>query len=403
MNKKIYILNCEKNIKIDKINSSKTRWGTIVGSVSNIKEFSVYRQTEENCICVIPNNKKIVQQFKKNGYSEFSDYIIADYLDKRIVILYGNCHTSVVAEVLGKYKQFTDEFVIYPIKPIYMVKDPMYFNQPIFSICDVFINQPIQINNRYGKDFASEEIIKKLKKDCVIISIPNVYRFPVCFFPQHSETLELKKHFGKKTVFFRDKIIDENYISGQSISNIIKKYHDVDYVHKDLQLNELDKLIEKIRKREEEWDVKAADFILKNYKEHQLFNDPNHPTDYFLKYIAKEVIRILIGNVNEQDIDNMRVSKLDPYEMPLCSATVNNYGLQYKKKYIRETGQKVRNRPMDLEEYVLQYLSMEWSNPDVPLYYRIKSRIIWIFLKVTDMPYLIQRIYRFIRRKFSYK
>ena len=141
-----------------------------------------------------------------------------------------------------------------------------------------------------------------------------------------------------------------------------------------------------------------SDFIISNYRKHKLFNDPNHPTIFFLKYIAKELIKILIGNVNESEVDNYEISKLDPYEMPMCASVMNNYELHYSETTIRETGQKVRMKSMDLEEYVLQYLSMEWSNPDIKLFFKCKSSVLWIGLKLTDIPYQIKSICKRIHK-----
>lgn len=125
---------------------------------------------------------------------------------KKTVVVYGNCHTSVIIEILNQCRLFNENFEICPIKPVHMIKDPTYFKMKIFSECDIFIHQAIRKNNRYGKEFASEEIIKNLKTGCKVISIPNVYHLPTCFFPQYYEGIELRVNHGKVTVFFRDLI-----------------------------------------------------------------------------------------------------------------------------------------------------------------------------------------------------
>lgn len=316
---------------------------------------------------------------------------------KKNVIFYGNCHMEVVQEILSKYTPFTERFEICPIKPIYQVKDASYFESPVFKACDVFIHQDIQEKNRYGPEFASENIIKKLKPGCSVLAVPNVYHLPKCFFPQYSEKNELRTRRGN-TVFFRDSVIDECFLKHMSVQEIEREYRTVSLIDEEEQSDQFCTFIEKVRNREKTWDIPVSDFILNNYKTYRLFNDPNHPTVYFLKYIAAEIANKLLKDVDKEAIEKIHCSLLDPYEMPIMACTKNNMFLVFQQDTVRRTGQKIRHRDMDLKEYILQYLSMEWSNPDMDKGSRIRSRFIWVRLKITDFPYVCKKISGKIRK-----
>jgi hypothetical protein len=48
-----------------------------------------------------------------------------------------------------------------------------------------------------------------------------------------------------------------------------------------------------LREKEKECDVKVADFVEANYRDHLLFYTQNHPSMFFLRYVAEEIIKTL--------------------------------------------------------------------------------------------------------------
>ncbi len=293
----------------------------------------------------------------ENDYLEFRN----KNSKKKIAIIYGNCHTTAMRQLLCSNDEFNSIYAMYPIKAIQEVKDPEYFKGEVFSDCDLFIHQSIQKNNRYGEEFSSQSIIKRIKKSANIIAVPNVYHLPMCYFPQYEEKAELKNAHGG-TVFFRDSFIDNGLESGKSIKEIVNDYKTSGCYSQDHISWLFDKFIEKVRVREEEWDIKISDFLIEN-KNKDLFYDPNHPTPIIIEYICKGILSRLGIECSTLDISKMKL--LDDYQMPLCKDVIEFFGIKYNQDgIIRLEGKKVVRGKMRIEDYVKQYLAMLWNNTD---------------------------------------
>lgn len=317
-------------------------------------------------------------------------------MDKRKkVIVYGNCHAAIIAGVLKKNEYFNKYYYIYEIPQIQAIKDLSFFETEKFYDCDIFIHQSIQLGNRYGEAFASENVIKLLPKSCEIIAIPNVYHLAKCFFPQYSEAKELRTKIKDKTCFFRDSIIDEAYVKNAKVDEIVEKYNSLCLYDENVLKNAYTEFIEKVKKRENDWDIKVSAFIEENYKDIQLFYDPNHPTNYFLEYVAYKVLCILLPRMNIQFEDVLGTSsrRLDSYEMPVCANAKSALGLNWKEKELRITGIKEKNERMYLREYISQYILREWRNEDIGIFWRIKSFLKWC-------PVYMKRKIRYIKKKY---
>lgn len=301
--------------------------------------------------------------------------------DKKKVVVYGNCHTTVFSKYLQNCKEFNDEYIIFPMKAIQEVKDCTYFDMPIFKTCDVFIHQSIRDNNRYGKEYASSTLIAKLKPDCKVISIPNVYHLPTCLFPQYTEDTELCYKGG--TFFFRDRVIDEQIKEGRSLQYIINGYHNYTFEKNQIK-KQFQKFIENVKYREEEWDIKISDYIQNYYRTHNLFYDPNHPRNFLLRYYAKKTLEILLDR--KFTIDELEDFTLDSYEMPLHASVAVALELKYFtiQQEIRKTGAKVVIGPMYLEQYIKQYFSMLWLCNDFSVLINMKSRCLFRYYKVVN-------------------
>lgn len=313
---------------------------------------------------------------------------------KKIVVVYGNCHVTTITEVLSQCEQFMKEYEIYPIKRICEIKSDDYFNQPVFRYCDVFIHQSIQLHNRYGEKFASENIIKLLNDNCKVISIPNVYHLPMCFFPQYSPDKELVNR-KKVTIFFRDNLIDNYFLSGLCVREIQEHYMSELAFSSDKIKEDYAVFLKKVKEREREWDIKVSDFIERYYRETQLFYDPNHPTPFFLKYIAKECLNLLEVSYNEKEIDALNVQHPDTFEMPICPSVRKSLGMKFTDKELRKTGNKIKYEKMYYEEYISQYVALMWQEKKLPVQYKIKSYCYYIGICSYNVSFgMFLRIYR---------
>lgn len=322
-------------------------------------------------------------EVEKFGLREFENYVYEEYIGKKIVIIYGNCHTMVISEYLKNCAEFCDQYAIYPIKPIQTIKDPKYFKLPVFKVCDLFIHQSIQLNNRYGEDYASENIIKILPISCRIIAIPNVYQLPVCFFPQYEKAHELR--WRGDTMFFRDKRMDTYLKQGVSLRKIALNYNDCEMYSEEMLDEAFEKFKEKVLSRENEWDIKAWKYINDNFQKKQLFYDPNHPTNEFLRYVVEELLSLLEIEYDAEALEKSKVTKLDSYQMPMLKVVKNHFDMRFEEEELRNTGRKVRHVTMDLQEYVKQYSALIWTDKDFGFWKRGISLIRFVRMKIQDI------------------
>lgn len=325
------------------------------------------------------SNDDIVQQ-ENRRFQSFRD----ENSGKKICILYGNCHMSAIRDVLQSVPEFIDSYTIFPVKAIQEVKSPAYFQSEAFHTCDVFIHQSIQLNNRYGKEYASENIIKQLSYGCQVISVPNLYHLPVCFFPQYINKEEFM--WQGSTIFFRDALLDFAYNRGYRLQEALELYRGKKRPQEVWRLLDLDEMFEsfvrKVRLREEDWNIKIVDFILENYQSQQLFFDPNHPTPVLIKQISKGILHYLNIRFEEDYLDSLDVLRLDAYEMPICSAVKEHFHMAFDQEIMRLTGKKVMQIPMDISKYIKEYWAMEWQNQELSLVKRALSYLRFIIYKV---------------------
>lgn len=345
---------------------------------------------------ILVDNEVKRTNLEKIGLIEFDDFVYEEFIRKKMAVFYGNCHMVNLADLLGKFPAFSEYYAIYPMEGICDIKDPEYFNAPVFKNCDLFIHQSIRKNNRYGEEYASENIIALLHPRCRVISVPNVYHMPMCFFPQYMEKRELKDRKGG-TLFFRDRIIEEGIMAGKSVAQIVRDYHDPQYFSES-EIKKLEEVfIDKIKYREKDWDIKITGFFFKEMPRKRLFYDPNHPVEDVIKYIALQLMRILEIEFSYGDLENLTTFKLDSYEMPICRAVSDYFGFSYNLDSVelRDTGRKIYTRKMGLEEYIRQYLSLLWEDSNFSANIRAKSYVCYCRYSLLESK---RRIFRKISK-----
>lgn len=310
---------------------------------------------------VVATSDKVYWEIKnyleKQGLVEFDDFIYYELFQKKIAIIYGNCHTVPIKQGLKLSKLFNLEYGFYPLHQIQEINNNSLndLSSNVFERCDLFIHQSIRLENTYGKKYASKELINRLKSNCIEIAIPNLYGLPKFLYPQFDNNLATKKIEGKNYFPFRDKYIEYMWGNGckeQEIYNYILKG---DIIQKNEIASAADAFYEKVKKRETEWNIKIAEWIINKYKETPLFFDPNHPTKVVIEYIINNILCLL----NYDEIINYdNICVLDGYEIPLYGDVCNKLELKYTtqnimRKYTRMT---ICNNQMDLFEYIKEYI-----------------------------------------------
>lgn len=236
-----------------------------------------------------------------------------DYSNKNLVF-YTNCQGGIgVNTFLCSKINFKSVHYIETFLTIWNNKDlPL----EIINNADIFIYQPI--NTKYGKYSTYEDVpgnvLTHLKKNCIKISFPYVYFS--CLFPMYyansAAQIDGGSEYDISKIVNRDIIIElkKKYTNQE----IIELYNNnkIDFKFEENYKN----TIERIKNVEKTCDISITNlFSLDNIKKRKLMHTNNHPTNYVLKYISKEVLKKLkIDNIFLDDINKEILDEL-PYSI----------------------------------------------------------------------------------------
>lgn len=299
---------------------------------------------------------EISSQLKEIGLIEIEDFIPYNLFNKKIAIIYGNCHTRVIKKYLESSHKFSNIYGFYDFDTIYSFNFGSYLEESVLKNCDLFIYQYISKEYK-GYKLSTDYILEHLNRDCKKINIPNLFGLGKMFFPQSTSNPYNKIYKSELNGLFwygDENIIKfmENNISINKIIHSLKK----NIYSKNYILLNFNTVFKKLIDKEKYWDIKISHFIKKNYKKKLLFYDIGHPTNYLLKKIAKEVLRILNIYDKIQIIDGIN---LDIHQMPIYPCVRKCLKLKFKTKKLRCTFpvEEFRYRKLTFEDYIREYIS----------------------------------------------
>lgn len=306
---------------------------------------------------------EIAIQLKGFGIKEFEDFIYYDWLEKEIVLLHGNCHILVLKEYLKSSTDFCDKYAIYPNPLIYENRTGK-IEESVLRNCDVWVHEDIREDNPFGYDLSDKGIRESIKPNVLEIIIPHLFGFGKMFFPQAVDRTEksvaMKSGDISGEMFpYEDKVIKEGIEKRLSTEKIISLCKSSQAISKDEILCIFQMNMQKIRQREQCWDIKIYDFLVDNYKKCKLFYDPIHPTNVVLEEISRKVLeklRIQTGNI----VSNYC---LDYDEIPVYPCVTETLKLGWNEEEIRKSirGKKFASK-LDFEEYVREYIWWCYEN-----------------------------------------
>lgn len=312
----------------------------------------------KNCFIIVAAAAylEMRRQLIHMGYQEFEDFIPSQLYKKKMAVAYGNCHIGIIKRYLECSREFTLEYDFYPFPLIQEIKDMDIEYQDILQYCDLFLHQSVRKDNVYGENYSSGKMLQYVGKSCRIISVPNLYGMPKYLFPQIDRGHDWYK--GS----FRPFQIDSNVVlwlrNGKSREDIMNDIYVRGGVYEKTEiLNMWDNFKVKLQEREQEWDIKISDYILKNYKREKLFCDLNHITGRLAKEIASRILEYM-GYKKDISVDLLG---MDSREIPVYKDVKDALGLEFEDAIIRKYTvgfMSINNREMDLEEYIEQLCSV---------------------------------------------
>lgn len=298
---------------------------------------------------------------KKRNLVEFHDFIYSDAFDRKIAVVNANCYGIIIMGYLQKSKSFMQKYCIWEVPPI-CHNERHCLPEEIMEICDLYIHQDIRADNTFGFQLSDEYVIPRLKEGCLKITIPNMVGMGNWCFPWCTG-LDHVKDFGNTyaQMFWRDKLIDEAYAHCSTVAEIMEymdKYCDDNYLKIEKQINQLfEKFWEKLKSREQGWDMKVSDYIKENYLSEKIFIDVDHPSGAIMELICKQLGNLLgINDIEDKEIRYL----LDGTEAFTPEIVKKVLGIRFEEKYVREEKifrlKYLTDVPMDRYEYIRQYI-----------------------------------------------
>ena len=263
---------------------------------------------------------------------------------------------QIIKEYLLSSTDFCEKYALYPFIPIQNLSGKI--EEEVLCNCDLFIHQDIQAANEFGYELSDEYVLPKLKDSCFSITVPNLYNLGNGFFPGMSLAANPnnKAICAGKSAFgmfpYTDPVIDKAIREGKDEKTILEVCHGEVYTEKEI-LDNFSQTFTKIEEREKNWDIPIYDFLMSYCKKELLFYDIGHPTNFVLRYIATEVLKML--GCSSEEIECKWT--LGEHQMPIYPIVSKVLELEYKQEYLRteSTGKKLLD-DMDFDEYVKEYI-----------------------------------------------
>lgn len=252
------------------------------------------------------------------------------------IVIYATCHGIGIKHYL-KYFINDNIDLIFNYSSIAFNHE---INYDLISKADIFIYQPLPAKwGKYSTDLSVENnILSYLSDKCKKITIPYVY----------AEWL-----WGLGEIQLRDGTGNFDKIDNESETKIkyINKEVILNYKNNNYKLEEVLQLydnnlidfnyesrfkygIDILKNKEQICDVKISDFIINNYKKYNLFMMPNHPTKYIFKEMAKQILKIIDNNFDENNINIIDDNYcLSPIEIPFSSYDLKYHNFNFDVKY----------------------------------------------------------------------
>lgn len=338
--------------------------GKPVYRLSEIKNDRKYYIFFAGTIAVYEN--EIRPQLMQLGIREFEDFMYAGWYRKKMVLLHGNCHMGALGEALASSEEFNENYYIYKHRMIQEYKDGETIDPYIIRHCDVFIHEDIRSQNQSGYKLSDEYLVPLLKKNCKNIVIPNLFGLAGGFFPQYDgynpidKNRPLRNGVDKNGMFpHSDTVIDQAVMEGMALADIIE-YSKGEVFSEEEIIRNFNLYMDKIKERDNNWDIKIYSFINERYQEEKLFYDIGHPAEAIMIFIAEKIF-VLLG-VETDDI--IACSPMDAHETPVYPCVRDALGLKWDTQYIRKQGKRIVKQ-MDLDEYIREYVA--WCYPDYGL------------------------------------
>lgn len=319
--------------------------------VRKLDEINCTRRDEQ--IIVAAGGEKMYLEMKQNlvdlGLIEFKDFVWTKAFRRRIVVVNANCYGSAVIKYLQLSPVFCKEYMVYPVPVIYLNNE---ISLNLLKNTDVYIHQDIREYNRISYKLSDAYICPQLKQGVKNVCIPNLVGMGKWMFPCLGGLDRLMHSLsGALNVLFRDYVLDEAVNKCETLDEYRTFWmnFEIDSAQHEKNFNEF---MNKLYKRERNWDIKISGYIKRNYKKIPCFVDGDHPSKYVMKEVGRQVADIL----GLDDIDDEYYESEMGIRVPILQDVLNYFDLDFvvsrelAKEYL---GKRVE---VELDDYIRAYL-----------------------------------------------
>lgn len=264
---------------------------------------------------------------------------------KRITF-YGNCQMKAIENSLSTNNQFSKKYTFSKnIPPVYLLTSDNFIEvKNILKNTDIFIYQTISNHGKYAT-YSTDKLLKILSPNSIKICLPDIYftgfhpgstyaftsnNFATAILPPTYHDLSIMKLF-MENISKEDTlslIKKENFFSQEEIERNFKE-----------SMNEL-----KLREDYNQVDIKISSFIEQHkFSGIKLFYTFNHPTDFIIKYLSIQILKLI--NKHKYIIEK------DLYELSNFNTLTHKSVEKYFNMNFQETI-KLNNKNYDLESYI---------------------------------------------------
>lgn len=258
---------------------------------------------------------------------------------RKVAVIYGNCQTLLLREILLLNRSFADQYFVIEIPAVCDYNggeearelwNTLLAHDEFWSQIDLFLCQKVNESNRFSRRLATDNIIKRLSPQCQVVMLVNIF-FDGYFIQRTKNENNIMKEVHQSGLFpFGDKFVDDLLKRGISDDDILKQIQDRAFIAYPIIEEAVNQSISELKDREKEAAVRISDYIESRYKEKQLFYSPNHPINEVLIEYARRIIRHMELEDQEisEDLVYLKTGCLKGQDVPIYPSVIAALGLK---------------------------------------------------------------------------
>lgn len=284
-------------------------------------------------------------------------------MGRKVSMVYGNCQTRVVENVLTYSDEFNQEYWIISIPRIYEWDkgyDLQCFlgDSKLWDMIELFVYQHVADTNTYSLELSTSRIMNRLSGSCRKVSILNLYFLGYFMQYEPNNNNYLKDIEGMGLLHWRDKYVDELIEQGYPKEKILSLINCDSFIEGSEIEKKSQESLNELMARERGVDVKIVEYIEANFRGKQLFHSVNHPCKSLMIEYANRILEY-IGydrvNISEEDV---WIRSLKATDIPIYPAVIKYLNMEkWETKYYPNRWM-ANDLVLSFDDYIEMYIAL---------------------------------------------